>query len=165
MKRPPRLVTEHSQAFSFTRRALLLSAVQGGVGALLATRMAWLAIAENEHYRALSESNRVQLVLIPPRRGWIVDRLGRPIAINRTDFRVDLIPDRLRDREATLAALQAVLNLPPEEMDRVREELAKAAGYQPVPVAEHLDYERYAAVTVRLPDLAGVGARRGERQA
>ncbi len=161
MKRPPPRVTEHSQAFSFTRRALLLGGAQGTVGALLGIRMAWLSIAENAHYRALSESNRVQLVLIPPRRGWIVDRNGKPIAINRTDFRVDLIPDRLHDKDATLAALQQVLRLPPDEIDRVREELAKAAGYQPVSVAEHLDYERYAAVTVRLPDLAGVSPASG----
>jgi penicillin-binding protein 2 len=160
-KRPARLVTEQSQAFSFTRRALLLGGLQLGVGGLLAGRMAWLSIAENEHYRVLAESNRVQLVLIPPRRGWIVDRHGKPIAINRTDFRVDIIPDRLKDRDATLAALQSVLGLPPEEMDRVREELAKAAGYQPVPVAEHLDYERYAAVTLRLPSLAGVAPASG----
>ena len=42
--------------------------------ALLAGRMAWISIAENERYKLLSESNRVQLRLIPPRRGWIVDR-------------------------------------------------------------------------------------------
>jgi penicillin-binding protein 2 len=161
VQRPARLVTEQSQAFTFTRRALLLGGVQAGVGALLAGRMAWLSIAENEHYRLLAESNRVQLVLIPPRRGWIVDRYGKPIAINRTDFRVDIIPDRLHDRDGTLAALQSVLNLPPEEMERVREELAKAAGYQPVPVAEHLDYERYAAVTLRLPSLDGVAPASG----
>ena len=161
VKRPARLVTEQSQAFTFTRRAWLLGGLQLGVGGLLAGRMAWLSIAENEHYRVLAESNRVQLVLIPPRRGWIVDRHGKPIAINRTDFRVDIIPDRLKDRDATLAALQSVLGLPPEEMERVREELAKAAGYQPVPVAEHLDYERYAAVTLRLPSLAGVAPASG----
>jgi penicillin-binding protein 2 len=161
VNRPTRLVTEQSQGFTFTRRALLLGGLQLGVGGLLAGRMAWLSVAENEHYRVLAESNRVQLVLIPPRRGWIVDRNGKPIAINRTDFRVDIIPDRLKDRDATLAALQDVLGLPPEEMDRVRDELARAAGYQPVPVAEHLDYERYAAVTLRLPSLAGVAPASG----
>jgi penicillin-binding protein 2 len=156
-----RLVTEQSQSFSFTRRALVLGGAQIGIGGLLAARMAWLSVAENERYRVLSESNRVQLVLIPPRRGWIVDRHGKPIAINRTDFRVDILPDRLGDKEATLAALRELLALPPEEVERVREELEKAAGYRPVPVAEHLDYERYAAVTLRLPGLPGVAPANG----
>ena len=50
------------------------------MGLLLAGRMAWLAVAENEHYELMAESNRVNMTLVPPRRGWIVDRNGAPIA-------------------------------------------------------------------------------------
>src|SRR3546814_8507696 len=84
---------------------MVLGAIQGGIGMLLAGRMAWISIAENEHYELLSESNRVNLTLVPPRRGWIVDRYGKPLANNKTDFRVDIIPDRLHHQEATLASL------------------------------------------------------------
>jgi len=160
-KRPGRIVTEQSQAFTFTRRALVLGAAQGGLAALLAGRMAWLSIAENERYSLLSESNRVQLTLIPPRRGWIIDRQGKPIAINRTDFRVDLIPDHIVDEDAIIAELRSLLALKPEDVERIREELKKSAGYQPVPIAENLDYERFAAVSVRLPDLPGVATLSG----
>ncbi len=161
MRRPLRIVTEHAQGFTFTRRALVLGGAQLGVGALLAGRMAWLSIAQNERYRLMAESNRVQLMMIPPRRGWIVDRNGKPIAINRTDFRVDLIPDQLKDPDQVLASLQKLLSLPEEDMARIREDLAKAAGYRPVPVAEKLDYDRFAAVSVRLPELPGVAPARG----
>jgi penicillin-binding protein 2 len=150
------IITENSQAYTFTRRALVLGGAQALLAAGLAARMAWISIAENEHYKLLSESNRVQMRLIPPRRGWIVDRSGQPIAINRSDFRVDLIPDRIADKEHILAQLARLLQLPPEEVERVREELKRAAGYQPVPVAENLDFERYSAVLVRLPELPGV---------
>ncbi|HYE27437.1 MAG TPA: penicillin-binding protein 2 [Allosphingosinicella sp.] len=150
------IITENSQVYTFTRRALVLGGAQGALGALLAGRMAWLSIAENEHYKTLAESNRVQLRLMPPRRGWILDRRGQPIAINRSDFRVDIIPDRLRDPEPILAELARLLELPPDEVQRIREELGRAAGYQPVPVAENLPFEKYAAVTVRLPELPGV---------
>ncbi|HEX6376448.1 MAG TPA: penicillin-binding protein 2 [Allosphingosinicella sp.] len=155
-KRGRPAITENSQIFTFTRRALVLGGAQGALGALLAGRMAWLSIAENEHYKTLSESNRVQMRLTPPRRGWIVDRAGQPIAINRSDFRVDIIPDRLQDPDHILAELTRLLALPADEVERIREELGRAAGYQPVPVAENLPFEKYAAVTVRLPELPGV---------
>ncbi|HEX8532898.1 MAG TPA: penicillin-binding protein 2 [Allosphingosinicella sp.] len=150
------LITEQSQAYTFSRRTFVLGAAQGGIAALLAGRMAYISIAENERYQLLSESNRVQMQLLPPRRGWIVDRNGQPIAINRSDFRVDLIPDLLKDEDRILAELTRLLELPPEEVDRVKKELKHAAGYQPVPVAENLPFEKYAAVTIRLPDLPGV---------
>ncbi|MGZ8286921.1 MAG: penicillin-binding protein 2 [Allosphingosinicella sp.] len=149
-------ITEGSQLLTFTRRAMVVGGFQGLLGAALAGRMAYISVAENERYKLASESNRVQLRLIPPRRGWIVDRTGQPIAINRSDFRVDLIPDRLKEPDRIIAELARLLDLPQDEVERIREELKRAAGYQPVPVAENLPFEKYAAVTIRQPELPGV---------
>ena len=160
-KRPARLVTEAHQNFSFTRRTLALGAMQGGVGLMLAGRMAWLTVVEKDRYAALAESNRARSTMIPPRRGWMVDRHGQPIAINRSDFRVDLIPDLLQDKDAEIALLQQILGLDPDAVQQLRENLIKAAGFQPVQVAEDLDYERFAAINLRLPDLPGVVPARG----
>jgi penicillin-binding protein 2 len=123
--------------------------------------MGWLAIAQNEHYKVLAESNRVQLVLIPPRRGWMVDRHGVPIAVNRSDYRIDLIPDQIEDADRLIADLSRLLELPADEVQRIQEDLAKAAGYQPVAVAENLSFEKYAAITLRIPELPGVAPMRG----
>uniref|UniRef100_UPI0035CC521C penicillin-binding protein 2 n=1 Tax=uncultured Sphingomonas sp. TaxID=158754 RepID=UPI0035CC521C len=156
-----RAVTEASQSYSFSRRTVMLGAAQGVFGVALAGRMAWLAVVENEQYTLKSESNRVNMTLVPPRRGWIIDRHGAPIANNRTDFRVDIIPDRLEDKDRVLALLRDILKLPPEEMDRLVADLDHAAGFQPVQVAENLDWERFAAISVRLPELPGVAPTRG----
>jgi len=161
MNQPTRIVTEATQTYSFSRRAVVLGAGQAVVGLLLAGRMTWLAVAENEHYSLLSESNRVNMTLVPPRRGWIVDRNGVPIANNRTDFRVDIIPDRLENKDRTLGLLRDILDLPPEEMDRIKTDLKHAAGFQPVQVTENLDLEKFAAVSLRLPELPGVAPSRG----
>src|SRR4051794_29253791 len=70
-----RITTAH-QSITFSRRMMVLGGAQGAVGGLLIGRMGWLAIAQNEKYQLLSESNRVQLIPVPPRRGWIIDRNG-----------------------------------------------------------------------------------------
>ena len=153
---PRKMITEAQQAFSFTRRSVVLGGFHMVVGAVLAGRMAWISIAENEKYSLKAESNRVNLTLTPPRRGWIVDRKGQPLALNRSSFRVDVIPDRLTNADETLARLQQVMRLTPEHIDRVKADVKKAAGFQPVPVAENLDWETFAAVSIRLPDMPGV---------
>ncbi len=161
MARAPKVMTQATQAYSFSRRAWLLGAGQAGVGALLIGRMGWLAIAQNERYSLLSESNRVNMTMIPPRRGWIVDRHGQPIASNRTDFRVDVIPDRLEDKDRVLASLRQLLSLTDEDMARIDADLEKAVGFQPVEIAENIDWDRFAAVQVRQPELPGVAPTRG----
>jgi penicillin-binding protein 2 len=160
MKMERRFTSVH-QSLTFSRRMMLVGGAQAAVGALLLGRLGWLSIAENEHYQLLSESNRVQLIIVPPRRGWILDRHGKPIAINRSDFRVDIIPDQLEDTERTLRTVANLLKLDVDEVDRILQELKAAKGYQPVQVAENVPYENYAAVTVRLPELPGVQPMRG----
>ncbi|PZU06026.1 MAG: penicillin-binding protein 2 [Sphingobium sp.] len=154
-------LTEASQTLTFSRRAMVVGGLQGLIGATLIGRMAWISVAENEKYTLLSESNRVNLTLIPPRRGWIIDRNGRPLANNRTDFRVDLIPQRLVDADETVRQLAHLLKLEPDDVERIREELEKSAGFRPVQVADKLTYDQYAAISVRLPDLPGVAPSQG----
>jgi penicillin-binding protein 2 len=154
-------VSEAQVQFAFSRRSFVLGGAQLSIGALLATRMAYLSIFENERYVLQAESNRVNLSLIPPRRGWIIDHKGQPLALNRTVFRVDIIPDRVKDVPGTLDTLTQVLKLTPDERDRIAREVEKGAGFQPVQVAENLDWERYAAISIRAPDMPGVQPAQG----
>ena len=140
---------------------VIFGGAQAAVGAALIGRLGYLAVAQNEKYQLMSENNRVQLIVVPPRRGWLVDRQGKPIAINRSDFRVDLIPQQLENPEQTLKALAKLLRLDSDQLDRILKDLKQGRGFQPVQVAESVPYEDYAAVTVRLPELPGVQATRG----
>jgi penicillin-binding protein 2 len=155
-----RITTAH-QSITFSRRMMLLAGAQATVGGLLIARMGWLAIAQNQKYQLLSESNRVQLIPVPPRRGWIIDRNGKPIAINRASFRVDIVPQQLEKDRDVVPELARLLALDVDAVERIRRELLESRGFRPVSVADNVPYEQYAAITVRLPDLPGVQATRG----
>jgi len=153
--------TSAHQSIAFSRRMMLLGGAQVAVGGLLIGRMGWLAVAQNEKYQLLSENNRVQLIPVPPRRGWIIDRNGKPIAINRSSCRVDIIPQQLEKGRDVVGELARLIALNADDVERIRRELAESRGFQPVSVADNITYEKYAAVTVHLPDLPGVQATRG----
>lgn len=166
MKDKSRHITSAQQDFTFTRRAMFVGGVQATIGVLLAARMGYIAVAENEKYKLLAESNRVNLTLIPPRRGWFIDRVGKPIATNRADFRVDIIPDRLTNKDETIKTLTELLAptkfaLSADDLDRINREIGQAQGFQPVQIVDGLDYDTYARVSVRLPELPGVSPRQG----
>ena len=151
-----RSLNEAQSQLAFSRRNVILGGAQLSIGAVLATRMTYISVFENQRYSLLAESNRVNLSLIPPRRGWIVDRAGKPMALNRTVFRVDVIPDRLKDTDTTLDSLQSMLGLTDDERDRIERDIDKAAGFQPVQITENLDWEKFAALSIRAPDMPGV---------
>ncbi|MBX7502662.1 penicillin-binding protein 2 [Qipengyuania sp. YG27] len=159
--RPREIVTQSTLDNAFDRRTFVIGTAMGGVGMLLAARMGYIAIAENEKYELESESNRVNLSLIPPRRGWILDRNGAPLASNRADFRVDIVPERTPDPDATVRTLTNILKLDENQAADIRKRIADGPGYQPVEVASGITYDAFAAVSVRLPDLPGVVPQRG----
>ena len=158
-KSPP--ITEAWRGLTFTRRALVVGGAQAAVGVALAARMAYISVVDNDRYVLESESNRVNLTLVPPRRGWIVDRRGKALANNRVSLRIDIIPDRLHDKELVLGRLQTLLRLDGDTMVRINRDLKAASGYQPVAVAEDMAEADYSSVLVRLPDLPGIAPQRG----
>ncbi|MBT0669030.1 penicillin-binding protein 2 [Novosphingobium profundi] len=159
--KPPRHISSGILRNSFERRTVVLGSLQGGVACLLAARLGYLAIFENEKYKLEAESNRVNLSLIPPRRGWILDRNGTPLASNRADFRVDVIPERMQDKDATIEMLSKLLNMTPIARQDLQDKLEDARGFAPVEVASRLDLDSFSAVSVRLPELPGVVTQRG----
>lgn len=158
-KNPP--ITEAWRGITFTRRALVVGGAQAAVGVALAARMAYISVVDNDRYVLESESNRVNLTLVPPRRGWIVDRHGKALANNRVSLRIDIIPDRLHNKDLVLGQLRTLLRLDGDAMDRINRDLKAASGFQPVAVAEDMTEAEYASILVRLPEMPGIAPQRG----
>lgn len=158
-KSPP--ITEAWRGFTFTRRALVVGGAQAAIGVALAARMIYISVIDNDRYVLESESNRVNLTLVPPRRGWIVDRHGKALANNRVSLRIDIIPDRLHNKDFVLGQLSTLLQLDGDTMERIQRDLKAASGFQPVAVAEDMTEAEYSSILVRLPELSGVAPQRG----
>lgn len=157
----PKHVSSGTLKNSFDRRSLLIGGLQAGVGVLLAARLGWIALIQNEKYTTLAESNRVNLTLIPPRRGPVLDRNNTQLASNRVEFRIDIIPERLADKDATVTMLSRLLGFDAVQVQDLQDKLEKAHGYQPIEVIAGLESKEYDKVLLRLPDMPGVVAKQG----
>lgn len=153
--------TESAREQMFSRRAFVASAAMGLTGIGIAARMTWLSVYQGEKFRLLAEENRVQMRLIPPRRGWIIDRAGKPLALNQPDYRLDLIPEATPDLEATLTAVAKVLPLTEEDLERIRADVASQPKYMAVEIANGLSWQQFAEANVKLPDVPGLAPVRG----
>jgi penicillin-binding protein 2 len=147
---------------AFTRRALLLATGKLSLLGLLLGRMYYLQVLESDQYRMLAEENRINLRLLPPPRGRILDRFGAEVAQNQRNFRVLLTPEQAGDVRETLRRLAEVVSLTPEQVQRVLREAERQRPFMPVAVAENLSWEEFAGVNVHLPDLPGLNTDVGQ---
>lgn len=140
----------------FSRRLVLLGGAQTLMLSSLVGRMYYLQVVEAQRYHTLAEENRINLRLLPPPRGRIVDRFGVPLAINHQNFRVLIVSEQVKELDATLDRLGKIITLTEGDRHRVMRELKRKRRFVPVPVRENLTWEEMAAVQVNAPDLPGV---------
>ena len=148
--------TEGERYRLYSRRALMLGGLQGLLSTAVIGRFYYLGVIESGQYKTLAEENRVSLRFLAPERGEILDRAGRPLATNRRDYRIFLVPEQTRDVEATLDSLGQMIALSDNETRRLLERIRRQRSFQPVSVAENLDWETFARVNVASIKLAGV---------
>lgn len=147
---------------SFSRRALLLGGAQSLLLAGLAGRMYYLQVVEADRYRTLAEDNRINLRLLPPPRGRILDRFGLPLASNRQNFRVVLVAEHAGDVERVLDALSQIVELGEHDYKRVLREISRKRSFVPVTVRENLSWDEVSRVEVNGPSLPGVTIEMGQ---
>ena len=140
----------------FTRRAAVLAGVKLTVAGVLAGRMYQIQVIESDRYKMLAEDNRINMRLIAPARGRIVDRFSSPLAVNRESYRVLLIAEQTGDIERTLERLDRLIGLTEGERGRVMREVRKRRSFVPVTVREGLDWREVAKIEVNAPELPGV---------
>jgi penicillin-binding protein 2 len=145
-----------------TRRMLMLGGGKALLMSALVGRLYYLQVVEAERYATLSEENRINLRLLPPPRGRIVDRLGRPLATNQQDYRVLLVAERSDNVESTLRALGSLVEIDESDRARVLNELRRNRKFVPVTVRDSLDWEAVARIEVNAPDLPGVSIDEGQ---
>ena len=144
------------------RRTALMAFCGVGVYAVLASRLYYLQVTKAEDYRALSDDNRFNYNITLPSRGRILDRSGEVLALNKQDYRVVLIPERVKDLDATLSRISDVIGLSKGQEKRIRKDIKDNARFVPILVDNHLEWETFAALNLKTPDLPGVIPEVGE---
>lgn len=149
---------------SLSRRALLLGAGQLGLFGIIAGRLYQLQVLESDRFTLLAEENRINLRLLIPPRGQIVDRFGTPLAVNEQNYRVVLTRERTPDVEATLDALSRIVRLTEADYARVLREIRRHRAFVPITVAENLSWEQVTRIEVNAPDLPGLSIEVGQKR-
>ena len=157
---PRRYQTEHDRSV-FSRRALVLFGAQAAMAAGLGARMYQLQIVEGETYAARAERARIRPSLLAPVRGQIVSRDGKPLAVNRHNYRVVLYREKADDVARTLDRLSEIIPLPPLRRKALLEEIGRTRAFLPVVLAENLKWEEFAEVNANAPALAGISPELG----
>ncbi|TDB48469.1 peptidoglycan DD-transpeptidase MrdA [Photorhabdus luminescens] len=147
----------------FARRALVAFIIILVLTGILIANLYHLQITRHEDYQTRSNENRIKLVPIAPSRGIIYDRNGTPLALNRTIYQLEIIPEKVENLQQTLNDLRNVIDLTDEDIANFEKERKRSRRFTSIPLKtslDHIQVARFAVNQYRFPGFEIKGYQR-----
>ena len=138
------------------RRIGVISLIALFVFCALGFRLWQLQIVEGDHFRTLSEKNRIRLKRLPSIRGLMLDRTERVVVGNHPSFDVILVPEDVQDRLTTLHTLVSYLPEAAGFLEGKAPRNPRRPAYEGISVARDISWDTLAAIEAHQLDLPGV---------
>lgn len=151
------LKNPHAEKALLQRRLWVL-----GCGIALATmgliaRLLFLQVDQYDNYSKKADSNQYKLEPIPPKRGIIYDRNHQILAENIPAHRLEIIPSKSPDIDATLTKLRHRLHLDKATIEQFKDTLKNAPKNKPIPLKMQLtetDIARFYVDRYQYPEAS-----------
>jgi len=98
------------------RRRTILLVILAGTLIVLALRLFYLQVFQNDHYNRLALSNRIQKEDIPAPRGLIRSSDGSKLVVNVPVYQISILPKRIPGREDRLSLACRWLGIDEEKL-------------------------------------------------
>ncbi|MGG5214860.1 MULTISPECIES: peptidoglycan DD-transpeptidase MrdA [Rahnella] len=148
----------------FVRRALVAFIGILLLSGVLAFNLYNLQIVRFQDYQTRSNDNRIKLVPIAPSRGIIYDRNGTPLALNRTIYQLELVPEKVDDLQATLEGLRPIVDLTDEDIENFKKERQRSRRFTSIAVKTALTEVQVARFSVNQFHFPGVEVKGYQRR-
>ncbi|MEM9531388.1 MAG: penicillin-binding protein 2 [Pseudomonadota bacterium] len=124
--------------------------------AVLGLRYGYLQVIKHEEFTTRAENNRVKYRALAPNRGLILDRNGIILADNRPAYRLELIPEQVKNLDETLDRLRELIDLSDRELERFHKLRKARRSFQAVPLRLRMDETAVARFAVDRHRFPGV---------
>lgn len=155
-KRRSQIRDYQAEARLFSSRAIVAFLGIVILMGLLVANMYNIQVNQFQDYKTRSNDNRIKVVPIAPNRGLIYDRNGLLLAENRPVFNLELTPEKMKDIDSTIEALQTILEITPEQVERFHRERKRTRRFKSVPLLTQLDENQVAVFSVNQYRFPGV---------
>lgn len=133
-----------------TLRVLILA-----IAVFLFGRLLYLQVFRAEHYRRLSQENRMRVIPQSALRGLIVDRNGAELAGNRPSYVISVIPGEIERHDWVLEKLSARLGTEVDELQR-KVRAGRSMPYWPVVLQRDVDFRSICYFEEHIEQFPGV---------
>ena len=123
------------------------------IAIIFALKLLYIQVFDTR-YKLMADSNSIQRIEIPARRGVVFDRNGKQLVVNKTIFELAIIPKELKIKDST-----AFCDFFDVDRPFLRTQIAKAKKYawhKPSIFIKQISFEKLQKIQDRLTEFQGV---------
>ncbi len=140
----------------FNERAVFALVIAVLLLLLIGGRLIWLQVISHAHFTTLSDENRINIVAVPPMRGFIYDRNGVILAQNIPSFSLEVIPEQVADIDRTIEQLQEFIAISDEDIRRFHRQRRQSRPFNSITLRFHLNDSEMAHFAINRHLFPGV---------
>ena len=122
------------------RRTFFLYVLKLSLFTVVGWRLFNIQINESDKYKTLSKNNQIDVEIIYPLRGKILDKNNKVLVENKKVFDVYLIPENTKDVNVTLNELSKILKIDFSKKRKILELSKKAKKFEKIKILENIDW-------------------------
>ena len=122
---------------------------------LIILRIFCFQVLKGDYYREMSLNNYLRVLPLSGYRGNILDRYGRELAGNRLNFSIQVLPDRVKNRDEIFNVINKELGVSVEDLKRAYK-LKFKAPFAPLTLVSDVDFEKALFLKEKYRDISGL---------
>ena len=122
------------------RRTFFLYVLKLSLFTVVGWRLFNIQINESDKYKTLSKNNQIDVEIIYPLRGKILDKNNKVLVENKKVFDVYLIPENTKDVNVTLNELSKIVKIDFSKKRKILELSKKVKKFEKIKILENIDW-------------------------
>ena len=122
------------------RRTFFLYILKLSLFTVVGWRLFNIQINESDKYKTLSKNNQIDVEIIYPIRGKILDKNNKVLVENKKVFDVYLIPENTKDVNVTLNELSKIVKIDFSKKRKILELSKKVKKFEKIKILENIDW-------------------------
>ena len=144
------------QLQKLNRRAFFLLLGKLSFFSILSWRLFNIQIKNSKQYQTLSTNNQIDVKIIYPVRGLIMERSGKIVATNLKVFDLYIIPERIKSLNETLNILSNFVDISFERKREIIKLSKSIRKFEKITIIENLSWKTLEAIEANKNYLPGV---------
>jgi len=154
-QRPP-IRNNVAESNLFARRVIIAFIVVCAMITALIVNLYSIQVSLHDDYQTRANGNRIKIIPIAPNRGLIFDRNGVILAENKAVYSLELVAEKIKDIELTVASIAALIEVSEDEQSRFLKRVKAQRRFKKIALKTRLTPTQVAKISVNLHKLPGV---------